>query len=429
MKLLAALLVFACACAAPGTPTANTRPNIVLILADDVGVEAFGCYGGTSYSTPRLDALAAGGVRFDHAYSQPLCTPSRVKLLTGKGNLRNYTHFSILDPGERTFADMAQEAGYATGVFGKWQLFGAEHYKEWAGRGTHPSDAGFDRWALWQVETLGSRYWDPRIDVDGELRDFPGRFGTDVFCDELLEFAAASANEPFLAYFPMALPHSPFVRTPDSGKRELTKQERFADMVAYMDAAVGRIEDGLAELGVLENTLLLFVGDNGTDRAIRSMQNGREIKGGKAHSTDAGTHVPMIISRPGTIAPGTCDDLVDLSDFWPTLSEAIGVSIEDGLDGRSFLPQLLGEPGDPRDVLTMYSNPRPPGTKRNPRVRFARDKRYKLYDDGRFFDTQADPDEARPLEHGQVTRVLREVRAGLQRALDAMPSEPAHLLP
>ena len=210
---------------------------------------------------------------------------------------------------------------------------------------------------------------------------------------------------------------------------ELTKQERFAHMVAYMDAAVGRIEDGLAELGVLENTLLLFVGDNGTDRAIRSMQNGREIKGGKAHSTDAGTHVPMIISRPGTIAPGTCDDLVDLSDFWPTLAEAIGVSIEDGLDGRSFLPQLLGEPGDPRDVLTMYSNPRPPGTKRNPRVRFARDKRYKLYDDGRFFDTQADPDEAHPLEHGQVTRVLREMRAGLQRALDAMPREPAHLLP
>jgi len=394
-----------------------------------VGVEAFGSYGGTSYSTPRLDALAAGGVRFDHAYSQPLCTPSRVKLLTGKGNLRNYTHFSILDPRERTFADMAREAGYATGVFGKWQLFGAEHYKEWAGRGTHPRDAGFDRWALWQVETLGSRYWSPRIDVDGEVIDFPERFGTDVFCDALLEFAAQSGDQPFLAYFPMALVHSPFVKTPDSVEGEQTKQERFADMMAYMDVSVGRLEDGLAELGALENTLFLFVGDNGTDNAIRSMQNGREIRGGKAYSNDAGTHVPMIASWPGTIEPGTCDDLVDLSDFWPTFSEALGVRAEDDLDGRSFLPQLLGKPGQPRDVLTLYSNPRPPGTKRNPRVRFARDKRYKLYDDGRFFDTHADPDEGLPLEHNQVTRVLREVRAGLQRALDAMPSEPAHLLP
>lgn len=429
MKLLAAALLVSCACAAPGTPAASTRPNIVLILADDVGVEAFGSYGGTSYSTPRLDALAAGGVRFDHAYSQPLCTPSRVKLLTGKGNLRNYTHFSILDPRERTFADMAREAGYATGVFGKWQLFGAEHYKEWAGRGTHPRDAGFDRWALWQVETLGSRYWSPRIDVDGEVIDFPERFGTDVFCDALLEFAAQSGDQPFLAYFPMALVHSPFVKTPDSVEGEQTKQERFADMMAYMDVSVGRLEDGLAELGALENTLFLFVGDNGTDNAIRSMQNGREIRGGKAYSNDAGTHVPMIASWPGTIEPGTCDDLVDLSDFWPTFSEALGVRAEDDLDGRSFLPQLLGKPGQPRDVLTLYSNPRPPGTKRNPRVRFARDKRYKLYDDGRFFDTHADPDEGLPLEHNQVTRVLREVRAGLQRALDAMPSEPAHLLP
>jgi len=195
-------------------------------------------------------------------------------------------------------------------------------------------------------------------------------------------------------------------------------------MVEYMDAIVGRIEDRLEELGLRERTLLLFVGDNGTDQRIRSRMGEREVRGGKRRSTDAGTHVPLIASWPGKISPGgVCDDLVDLSDFLPTLAEVMGAELppEPAIDGRSFLPQLLGRPGNPREVLTIYSNPRP-GEGRNPRVCFARDKRYKLYDDGRLYDTVEDPLEERPLEEGR-----KEIRDRLQCALDELPEEPEHL--
>ena len=417
------------ALAACASVDAARRPNVVLVLADDVGIEAFGCYGGTSYDTPRLDALAAEGMRFTHVYSQTLCTPSRVKLLTGRSNLRNYVRFSILRPGERTLAHVARDAGYATAAAGKWQLLGADVYEEWAGRGTGPGEAGLDRWCLWQVGTLGSRYWDPTVEVDGELRpELEGEYGPDLFCEYLLDFVSEQRDEPFLAFYPMALVHAPFTHTPASAEGELSKEERFADMVAYMDAIVGRIEDRLDELGLREDTLLLFLSDNGTDRAIRSRMGEREVAGGKAHSTDAGTRVPLIASWPGKIAAGSvCDDLIDLSDFLPTLAEVMGAEPPGGLDGRSFLPQLQGREGDPRDVIAIYSNPRPPGTDRNPRVCFARDRRYKLYDDGRLFDTVLDPGEESPLDSTRPDAPTRSVLARLQRALDDLPDEPTHL--
>jgi len=419
------------ACIAPHGSAPDERPNVILIFADDVGVEAFGCYGGTSYETPHLDRLADGGMLFTHCYSQPLCTPSRVKLMTGRGNLRNYVHFSILDPAERTFAHQAREAGYATAVVGKWQLHGTDKYKDWAGRGATPEQAGFDRWCLWQMGVLGSRYWNPTVDVDGELRrKVKDAYGPDLFCDYLLDFVTEHRDEPFLAYFPMALVHDPFTRTPLSREGELTKQEYFADMMASMDAIVGRIVAHLDELGLREQTLVLFTSDNGTGRAITSRMGDREVRGGKRFSTDAGTHVPLIASWPGTVSPGAvCDDLVDLSDFLPTLVQAMGAELpaDRVLDGRSFLPQLRGRRGNPRQHVTIYSNPRPESPGRNPRVRFARDKRFKLYDDGRFFDCEQDPLEQSPLDDAKLGSMARSARKRLQQALDDMPPEPEHL--
>lgn len=429
------LMLLLCGCAGVQERTDAVPPNVVLIFADDVGVEAFGCYGGTSYATPHLDALAAGGMRFTHCYSQPLCTPSRVKLMTGRSNLRNYVHFSILDPGERTFAHMARDAGYATAVAGKWQLLGSENYGEWTGRGSTPSDAGFDRWCLWQVEKLGSRYWTPTLDVDGELLGkIEGVYGPDLHCAYLLNFIAEQAGAPFFAYFPMSLVHDPFVPTPHSepspeGEKP-TKAQNFADMVEYMDTVVGRILTGLDELGLRENTLVLFLSDNGTSKTRRSMMGERVVRGGKADPTDAGTHVPFIASWPGRIEPGVvCEDLVDLSDFLPTLAGVMGAEVpeEPVIDGRSFLPQLLGEPGEPREWVTIYSNPRPEDPGRNPRVFFARDARYKLYDDGRFYDCDADPGELRALVTDRLSASERACQGRLQEALDSAPPEPAHL--
>jgi len=413
---------------APARNSLQDAPNIVLIMVDDLGLEAFGCYGGESYTTPRIDALAAGGMQFEHVYSQTLCTPSRVKLMTGRSNLRNYTQFSMLNPGERTFGHMLQSAGYVTGVFGKWQLLGAEHYGEDAGNGTHPRDAGFDEWCLWQVEVLGSRYADPTYEHNGVLvREQIGSYGPDISCAALLEFAERHRERAFLAYYPMVLTHSPFQKTPDSPPDQQTRQERFADMVAYMDQIVGRIEDGLTELGLRENTIILFTTDNGTEQGIVSRFRGREVAGAKTRSTDAGIHVPLVASWPGVVQAGAInDDLVDFSDFLPTLAELGRASVPQDriLDGRTFAPQLLGKAGNPREVVTIYSNPRPPGSERNPRVRLARDKRFKLYDDGRLFDCVADPDELVPLDFSELDPIGRTAYLRLQAALDAMPDEP-----
>ena len=142
-------------CLSAASPTLrnarNGKPNIILIMADDLGYECLGCYGSASYKTPVLDELAATGVRFEHCYSQPLCTPSRLKIMTGKNNFRNYTYFGALAPKEKTFGHMMKNAGYATCIVGKWQLAARDR-----GEGIYPKAAGFDEHCLWQVDDRGS---------------------------------------------------------------------------------------------------------------------------------------------------------------------------------------------------------------------------------------------------------------------------------
>jgi len=411
------------ACASTPAPLLEAgRPqNIIVILADDVGVEAFGCYGGESYATPNFDRMAAQGVLFENAHSQPLCTPSRVKLLTGRSNLRNYRAFSVLDPRERTLAHDMQDAGYATVAVGKWQLLAWSDYGEWAGKGSTAAQAGFDRWCLWQHDALGSRFDDPKLDTDGVVEKHVGEYGPDLFLDYALDYIEEHRHEPFFMYYPMALVHSPFVPTPETLDREQDKQANFADMMVKMDAIVGDLIDGVDALGLGEDTLILFVGDNGTGRAIRSTRNGVEVMGGKGLSSDRGTHVPML-ARWGTrvTAGASLPDLVDLSDFLPTCAQVAGFTPTGReLDGVSFAPRLLGRPGTPRDWIAIYNNPRPDRT-RTPPVLFTRDKRYKLYDDGLFFDLASDPEEEAPLEPDQGSQAASR-RAALKRALDGLP--------
>ncbi|MEM7307601.1 MAG: sulfatase-like hydrolase/transferase [Planctomycetota bacterium] len=409
------------ACAAPGGGApAPERPNILVVLVDDLGLEAFGCYGGESYSTPHVDRLAASGMRFAQAHTTPLCTPTRVRLLTGRGGARSYAGFSILDREERTFAHLLRDAGYATAAAGKWQLLGAEHYGDQAGTGTHPRDAGFERYCLWQVEQLGSRFAAPTIDVDGELRVFPDRYGPDVYCDYLLDFVAQERTEPFLAFFPMALTHAPFEPTPASADAAAPKAQLFADMVAYMDGLVGRLIDGLEALGLRDDTLIVFTTDNGSPGAMRSRAWDRTVKGGKGKTTDAGTHVPLIVSWPGVVPAGTaCGALVDLTDVLPTLAEAGGAALPGDrvIDGRSLWPHLTGTAEGERDALVFYYNPRP-GNPKFPERRWARGRRYKLYGDGRFYDVVADPDEKERLQAESAPAR----HAALASALAALPA-------
>ncbi|MEM1061388.1 MAG: sulfatase-like hydrolase/transferase, partial [Planctomycetota bacterium] len=348
---------------------AAERPNILLVMADDVGWEAFGCYGGEDYQTPRLDDLAARGVRFAHCYSTPICTTSRVQIMTGKYNLRNYTHFGYLDPDEPTFGQLLRSAGYRTAIAGKWQLNGLYNSLPGHDDPSRVADAGFDEYCLWQVtqgkQTGGERYWSPLLETHKGPRsavDNDGLYGPDLMSDFLCEFMTRDDDRPFFAYYPMVLVHSPFVPTPASigdgkksnkpGESPDSPKTNFAAMVEYMDAIVGRLVDTLDEAGKLDNTLILFTADNGTNRKLTSRWNGRDIKGGKGTTPDAGTHVPLIAYWRGRGPTGVVtDDLVDFTDFYPTLAEAAGATPPDGhtFDGVSFLPRIRGETATPRD--------------------------------------------------------------------------------
>jgi arylsulfatase A len=402
------------------------RPNLILIMADDMGYECVGANGSATFQTPVLDRLAETGVRFEHCYSQPLCTPSRVKIMTGINNVRNYVSFGSLPRTQTTFANVLQNHGYATCIAGKWQL-GRE--------ADAPQHFGFEESCLWQ-HTRGARdknrrdtrYPNPQLEINGKPVDFNnGEFGPQVVTEFICDFMERHQEQPFLVYYPMILPHSPFVPTPESqDPNSINNQTNFQDMVAYIDQLVGQITAQLDALGMCENTLLLFTGDNGTGRAIKSVFNGRPFQGGKGQMTDAGTHVPLIASWPGTIAAGQVSDaLVDFSDFLPTLCAAAGVTVSADLqiDGRSFLPQLTGEPrAEARDWAYCWYL-----SKQGVVQEWARTQRYKLYRTGSMYDISRDPLEKQPLT--AMTPKATAAQALLQQALDQYSdARPAELL-
>ena len=411
------------------------KPNIVLILADDLGYECLGCYGGQSYATPRLDELAATGARFDRGYALPLCTPTRLQLMTGKYNFRNWRAFGIMDPNETTFAHHMKDAGYKSCISGKWQMHSynpPDFEPEWRGKGQRPEESGFDEYCLWHTEHTedkGSRYADPVVQQNGEyLQNTEGQYGPDIYTAYINDFIERHRDEPFFAYYPMALTHGPFNPTPHSEewpeKRHENDPKYFKDMVEYMDVVIGRIVDKLNELGLRENTLILCLGDNGSPRQITSRTNNREIQGGKGLTTDAGTRVPLVANWPGTTPTGTvCDDLIDCSDFLPTMMDTAGGSLpeDEVFDGVSFLPQLKGKSGTPRDWIFSDHNPLPGwGKEGYYRQRWAQDKRWKLYDDGRFFEYAADVLEKRPIPEGEESAEAEATRHRLQTVLDRM---------
>jgi arylsulfatase A len=407
------------------------RPNVILVMADDLGYECIGANGGTSYRTPVLDRLAATGVRCTHCYVQPLCTPTRIQLMTGQYNVRNYREFGEMDARLKTFGNFFRDAGYATCIVGKWQL----------GRDVSlPKTFGFDEACLWQHTRRPGRYRNPGLEINGKEVDYTkGEYGPDLVNDYALDFIGRHRDKPFFLYYPMMLTHGPYDPTPDSpgyGGRGQTRKQRkgeeginpnFADMVAYMDKLLGKLVAHLDQLGIRENTLLLFVGDNGTGKGTRSMMGSKVVIGNKGEPNAGGMHVPLIASWPGKIAAGkVCHDLVDSTDFLPTICASAGVAVPSGwtLDGRSFLPQLRGEKGNPRDWYYCWYAPRNGIL----RAEFAATARYKLYRSGQFYDLDRDPDEKRSLPvaalEGEAAVAAKLLQGALDRYKDA---RPAHL--
>ncbi len=378
--VLPAILVSPVCGVVAGQTTRKHPPNIVLILADDLGAEQLACYGHKSNRTPNLDRLARGGTMFKTCWATPLCSPSRVELMTGRYGFRTgwfeliggaETPSDHLDPDEITFGDVLKSAGYATGLAGKWQLGSFRKYPKTI------FENGFDAYCIWAWASLpeganfpGSprqRYWYPAVIQDGRHRPTgPDDYGPDVYRGWLIDFMKANKDRPFLAYYPMCLVHEPWDPTPDENAPGGKTKGGLRACVEYMDKEVGRIVAAIDELGLRDETIILFTGDNGTGRA------------GKGTVTERGVRVPMIVSGPRIKEGYASDALIDFSDMLPTLAELTGAHLPEkvAIDGHSFVPALRGGSELGRDWIFSYLG----------RGRMIRDRRWLLEGNGKLFD-------------------------------------------
>jgi arylsulfatase A len=409
------------------------RPNIVVIMADDIGFECYSCYGSEFYSTPNIDQLAATGAKFTQAYSQPICTPSRVKIMTGRYNFKNYSAFGELDLTQNTFAKVAQTAGYSTYVAGKWQLS--------PGNLQGPYEAGFDEYCLWHFakggkggpplasmfKNKGNRFKSPHLFENGELvPDTEDKYGPEIVTSKICDFIERKKDDPFVVYYPMINVHSPFVPTLDSSDWEDTDKSRgslehFRDMVHYMDKSVGRIIKKLDETGLRENTLVIVTGDNGTHTSLTSPFPARgEIRGGKGSMTDNGNRVAFVANWPAVIKPGTViDQPVDFAAIMPTVAELTGAKTPKNADGQSLVPLLKGDTTEARDWIFMsYSRS---GAKNASYRAFVRDAQWKLYADGSLYNVPNDWEEKKPVTQTKGERARKRLQPILHRIIKDAP--------
>ena len=386
-----------------GSVFAAEKPNIIFILLDDLGKEWIRCYGGENIETPNIDALAAGGMKFNNAYSMPQCTPSRVCFMTGQYPFRNgwVNHWDVPRWGVGYYdwaaypsvARIMQAAGYRTAVAGKWQL---NDFRE------HPDAMvkhGFDEFCMWtggetgnenpeDSRISGERHWGPPIHTKTGSKTYTGEFGPDIYNRFLLDFMTENKDRPFFIYYPMTLPHTPFVTTPHEPEAE-GKLNKHKAMVRYVDYLLGKTVDHLDELGIREQTLIIFTTDNGTTGQITNFCNDRMIRGGKTKTTENGINAPFIVNCPGLVPAGQISDaLIDFSDMLPTFADFADAKMEPGYryDGVSLKNVFLGQ-SDRSSREWMLAMGSHPGVATDAgienvyyfRDRVIRESRYKLF--------------------------------------------------
>ncbi|MBJ7256181.1 MAG: arylsulfatase [Akkermansiaceae bacterium] len=342
--------------AADSSPQADKKPNIVFILVDDAGIGDFSAYGCSYGTTPNIDRLAAEGMKFTHAYSgSAVCAPSRCVLMTGQhtGHVLRRANQSkdgllSLPAGQATVARLLHDAGYATGGFGKWGL-------------GNPNTTGV---AEKQGFDVFFGYYDQKHAHD-YYTDYLVRNSTNVpyqqsgkhtwedyshthIANETLKFIEENKDRPFFCYAAWTPPHDEWVipdNAPFSEKPWSEEMRNYAAMVALVDKDVGRLMQKLKDLGIDDNTLVIFSSDNGAnDECVESLKSTGGLRGFKRMLYEGGIRAPFIARMPGKIAPGTTSDVLTTSvDFMPTAADLAGVSQPSGIDGISILPTLLGK--------------------------------------------------------------------------------------
>ena len=375
MRLLLCLASLAIASAASA---AERPPNVVLVMADDLGCFELGCYGQKLIKTPHIDKLAAGGMKFTQFYAgNAVCAPSRCALMTGK----HMGHASIRDNREAkpegqhpipdtdtTIATLLKGKGYATGLMGKWGLgmFGTTG---------DPLKHGFDTFFGYNCQRHAHSHYptylyrqDKRFDLAGNEGATGPQYTQDLCETEALAFIEANKAKAFFLYLPFVVPHVA-VQVPDDSLAEYkgklgddppydgkkgyrphpTPHAAYAAMVTRMDRSVGRIVEKLKALGLEKDTLVLFTSDNGPTHNVGGadstfFQSAGKLRGLKGSLYEGGIRVPLVACWPGTIKPGTtCDAPFYFPDFLPTLCELAKADVPKGLDGVSLMPALRGE--------------------------------------------------------------------------------------
>lgn len=424
------LLAGAGAIILPAGCSEDVKPNIVFFFADDIGTECFGCYGGAEYQTPNVDSLARAGIQYMNMNAQPLSSPSRVQLLTGQYNDRNYSAFGYINDDEHIFPQLASQAGYKTAIVGKWQL----------GRDRSMiSRMGFDESYCSQVElyretrsaTQTDRYANSIWDVNGKTYDF-ALYGPDSMEDFAFDFIdrKAASGEPFLLYYTEPLVHTPHVSTPDGEEWDLDYGSRFTaaqdtsyfrGMVAYMDKQVGNMVRHLKEKGLWDNTVFFFCADNGTStRIVSKQQDGTRQRGGKGEANYFATHVPLIVCWGDKVNPRQVEHLVDLTDFLPTFADIMGVKIPEDwtVDGVSLYPELLGGEPEKKDLVLVHFNPLWPTTPSPRASRYAMNDSYAYFWDGRIYNYREDPSFTSPVMYDQASDELKAAVCSLKERVE-----------
>ena len=405
----------------------SRKPNVIVIMADDIGAEGLASYGSTIYTSPHLDQMAKEGMRFNNAYATPLCTPTRVMIMTGTYPHRN--GFKALigkKPGLRmpadipTFGHYFKKAGYKTAIAGKWQLGKFDAFPN------QPASHGFDKFCMWTWFYKGnkdSRYYKPGINTDGKVTLGEEKdFGPDFYANYLFNFIDENKDEPFFIYFPMALVHSPFIIPPKLADKAAAKftddldksTMAFGHMITYMDDIIGQLIVRLKKHGIDDNTLIIFTGDNGTHKKITSKLPGMDLAGAKGSPVEAGSRVPFIVRWPGKIKPAVSEEFFCLVDVLPTIASIAGIELTAEVDGMDLSHNFLGKEGKNREYIVMpYKG------------FYVRDKRFRLHADGRFFDIPVTSDKERYAEKETKNPEYEPQRKKLQALIDKYMNKPA----
>jgi arylsulfatase A-like enzyme len=389
---------------------AAEKPNVIFILADDLGYRELGCYGQEKIRTPRIDALAAAGMRFTRAYSgNAVCAPSRCVLMTGKhpGHATVRDNASVEPEGQHpllaedvTLAEALKANGYTCGAFGKWGLGNV-----WSDG--NPNEQGFDRFFGYNCQAHAHSFYpatlwsdrerlplknDPPVPGHAGLAPgadpndprsydaFKGRdYAPDRIHEQALDFLRKNRDRPFFLYYPNILPHvalhipdqdlapylalkwndPPFTREKGGYTPHFTPRAAYAAMISKLDTHVGEVVDLVAELGLTGKTILVFSSDNGTTHLgaevdFKFFKSVGDLRGLKGELYEGGIRVPQIAAWPGKIAAGsTSDRVTGFEDWLPTLAELTGstASLPEAIDGISLAPTLLGEAQVPRPFL------------------------------------------------------------------------------